>query len=321
MLNGKFRGEDIGSGTDVWRFSEEVRAGQMSMQDFMRAQTGMSRSPGTCMTMGSASTYACLFEAMGLSFPYNGTIPGVDAARLRMAHLSGRRIVEMVHQDEKLSKFLTRDAFFNAIATLSAIGGSSNAIIHLLAIAGRVGVELSLEDFEKVGASIPMLVNLQPSGKYLMEDFHYAGGLPAVLRELSDHVITELPSVAGGTIADHIADATVYNRDVIATLVEPISVSSGLWVLRGNICPRGAILKPSAASRELLTKTGAAMVFENIEDMKARINDPDLAVDENSILVLKGCGPKGYPGMAEVGEYADSQETARQRRARHDPHF
>ncbi|WP_430424804.1 IlvD/Edd family dehydratase [Phenylobacterium sp.] len=304
MLNGKFQGRDIGSGTDVWRFSEAVRAGEMTLADFMGAEAGMSRSHGTCNTMGTASTMASLIEALGVSLPNNAALPGVDARRKTLAHLTGNRIVDLVKQDVRLSQILTREAFENAILMHAAIGGSTNAVVHLLALAGRVGVELSLEDFDRLGREAPLLVNLMPSGRYLMEDFCYAGGCPAVMRELSGVFRREALTVSGFT-QGQIADAAeVWNRDVIGSVTDPIGPSSGVWVLRGNLCPDGAILKPSAATPELLTHRGRAVVFENIEDYKARIDDPDLEVDETSILVLKGCGPKGYPGMPEVGNMA-----------------
>ncbi|MCB0326132.1 MAG: dihydroxy-acid dehydratase [Bdellovibrionales bacterium] len=301
MLNGKHKGKDIGSGTDVWKFSEAVRAGQMSAQDFFAAEEGMSRSPGTCMTMGTASTVACLVEALGLSLPYNGTLPAVDARRKTLCHLSGMRIVEMVHQDQKLSHFLTRESFENAIACLAIIGGSTNAILHLLAIAGRVGCDLNIDDFDRLTQNIPLLVNTMPSGKYLMEDFHYAGGLPAALSQISKHLHLNTPTVSGQKLGQQIQDAQIFNSEVIATFEKPIKKDSGLRVLYGNLCPKGAIIKPNAASEALLQHRGKAYVFENIEELKQSINDPKLPVDKNTILVLKGCGPIGYPGMPEVG--------------------
>ncbi|WP_417318773.1 IlvD/Edd family dehydratase [Emcibacter sp.] len=301
MLNGKHCGSDIGSGTDVWKFSEDVRAGKMPLKDFLKAETGMSRTPGTCMTMGSASTFACLVEAMGLSLPFNGTIPAVDASRRSMAHLTGRRMVDLVREDRKLSSYLTRECLENAIRVLAAIGGSTNAVLHLLAIAGRLGLDLSIDDFDEFTRDVPLLVNLQPSGKYLMEDFHYAGGVPFVLKTLGSLIKTDFETVSGKTIGEIAQEAEGYNADVLHTLDKPVKKNAGIWVLRGNLCPNGALIKPSAASDELLTHEARAVVFQNIEDMKARLDDPDLEVDENSILVLKGCGPKGYPGMPEVG--------------------
>ncbi|MDG1708635.1 MAG: dihydroxy-acid dehydratase, partial [Emcibacteraceae bacterium] len=301
MLNGKHCGTDIGSGTDVWKFSEDVRAGKMTVENFMKAESGMSRTPGTCMTMGSASTFACLVEAMGLSMPFNGTIPAVDARRRTMSHLTGNRIVELVKEDRKLSFYLTREAMENAIRVLAAIGGSTNAVIHLQAIAGRMGINLCLEDFDELTRNTPLLVDIQPSGKYLMEDFHYAGGLPYVMKSLGDQLHQDLETVSGQTISEITNLAEGYNDSVLRTMDSPVKENAGIWVLKGNLCPNGAIVKPSAASDDLLTHEAKAVVFQNIEDLKTRIDDPSLDVDENSILVLKGCGPKGYPGMPEVG--------------------
>ena len=299
MLNGKWQGKDIGSGTDVWKFSEAVRAGDMSLSEFMAAESGMSRSKGVCMTMGTASTMSSLVEAMGLSLPANGALPAVDARRMALAHLTGKRIVEMVDEDLKPSEILTRDAFINAIITNAAVGGSSNAVVHLLAIAGRVGVELSLDDID-LGKHVPLLVNCMPSGSYLMEDFCYAGGIPAVLAEIS-HLLKPVKTVLGSGLEDYYRDAKCWNRDVIFSFKNPIKRDAGLTVLRGTLAPEGAVIKPSAATPELLEHRGPAYVFENVEDMKANINNEDLPVTKDTILVLKGCGPKGYPGMAEVG--------------------
>lgn len=304
MLNGKFQGRDIGSGTDVWRFSEEVRAGDMSLADFMAAESAMSRSAGTCNTMGTASTMSAIVEALGMSLPNNSALPAVDARRRVLAHLSGNRIVQLVKDDLKPSDILTRKAFENAILMHAAIGGSTNAVVHLLALAGRVGVALDLHDFDEIAREAPLLVNLMPSGKYLMEDFCYAGGVPAVMKELGELFHRGAVTVSGQTQGQLCAAAQVWNRDVIGTREAPIGPSSGVWVLKGNLCPDGAILKPSAASPELLTHRGKAVVFEDIEDYHARVDDPDLPVDATSILVLKGCGPKGYPGMPEVGNMA-----------------
>jgi dihydroxy-acid dehydratase len=301
MLNGKFRGRDLGSGTDVWKFSEAVRADKMSLDEFMAAESGMSRTPGTCMTMGSASTMACLMEAMGVALPYNATAPAVDARRRRIAHETGRLIVRMAREDVRLSKILTRNAFENAIRILAAIGGSTNAVLHLLALAGRLGVPLELADFDRLSADVPLLVDLQPSGRFLMEDLHYAGGLPAVMKELAPLLHVDAATVWGQTIGDSFAAAECHNHEVIRTLAEPANSVSGIWVLKGNLCPKGAVIKPSAASRALFSHRGPAVVFESIEDLRARIDDPGLDVDANSVLVLQGCGPKGYPGMPEVG--------------------
>ncbi|MFM2042422.1 MAG: hypothetical protein RLY86_998 [Pseudomonadota bacterium] len=301
MLNGKFRGRDIGSGTDVWKFSEAVRAGEMTLQDFMAAESGMSRSAGTCMTMGTASSVASVVEAMGLCLPFNGTLPAVDGRRRTLAHQTGRRIVEMVRQDIRLSHILTRQAFENAIRVHAAIGGSTNVVLHLLSIAGRLGIPLDLADFDRLSQEVPLLVDLQPSGRFLMEHFHYAGGVPAVLKEIRDLLHLDAPTVGGATIGDIAAQGECFDREVIRTLAAPVKDRSGTWVLHGNLAPGGAIMKPNAASPDLLTHRGKAVVFDSIEDFKARIDDPDLPVDAGSILVLKGCGPKGYPGMPEVG--------------------
>ncbi len=301
MLNGKFKGRDIGSGTDVWKFSEDVRAGVMSQAEFNAAEAGMSRSRGTCMTMGSASSFAAIAEALGLALPYNASIPAVEAGRQRLAHLSGRAIVDLVVRAESVDRFLTIAAFRNAIIVHAALGGSTNSILHLLAIAGRVGTPLSLEDFDAWTRETPLLGNIQPSGEYLMEDFHYAGGLPAMMREIEDQLDLTVPTVAGGTLGDAIAGAEVYDRNVIKSRGQPADTLAGVWLLKGNLAPKGAVMKPSAASKDLLIHSGRAVVFETIEDLKARIDDPDLDVDETSILVLKGCGPIGYPGMPEVG--------------------
>ena len=299
MLNGKWQGKDIGSGTDVWKFSEAVRAGDMSLSDFMAAESGMSRSKGVCMTMGTASTMSSLVEAMGLSLPTNGALPAVDARRTALAHLTGKRIVEMVDEELKPSEILTREAFINAIVTNAAIGGSSNAVVHLLAIAGRVGVELNLDDID-LGKHVPLLVNCMPSGSYLMEDFCYAGGVPAVLAEIA-HLLKPVKTVLGSGLDEYYKDVAFWNRDVIFSFKDPVKKDAGLTVLRGSLAPKGAIIKPSAATSELLEHRGPAYVFESVEDMKANINNEDLPVTKDTILVLKGCGPKGYPGMAEVG--------------------
>jgi dihydroxy-acid dehydratase len=301
MLNGKFRGRDIGSGTDVWKFSEAVRAGTMSLDDFMAAESGMSRSAGTCMTMGSASTMASLAEAMGIALPFNATAPAVDARRQRIAHESGRLIVQMARNDVRLSKVLTRQAFENAIRILGAIGGSTNSVLHLLALAGRLGVPLALKDFDTLTRDIPLLVDLQPSGRFLMEDLHYAGGLPAVLKELAPRLHGDAPTVWGEPLSSSFTLGECFNREVIRPLDNPVNSVSGVWVLSGNLCPGGAVMKPSAASGALHRHRGRAVVFESIEDLRARIDDPGLPVDETSVLVLKGCGPRGYPGMPEVG--------------------
>jgi dihydroxy-acid dehydratase len=304
MLNGKYKGGDVGSGTMVWRFSEDVKGGHMSTDDFLAAESCMTRSKGFCMTMGTASTMACIVEAMGLTLPYNGTTPAVDSRRLQLAHLTGRRAVEMVREDLRLSKVLTQSSFENAIRINAAIGGSTNAVVHLLAVAGRLGLPLQLSDFDRCGAGLPLLVDLQPSGRFLMEDFHYAGGLPAVMAELADRLDGDAMTVMGRPLSDYWAGAECYNREVIRTVDAAVLDDACIAVLKGNLCPGGAVLKPSAASPHLLKHRGRAVVFETIEDYKARIDDPDLDVDADSVLVLKGCGPKGYPGFPEVGNMA-----------------
>jgi L-arabonate dehydrase len=301
MLSGQFRGKQIGSGTGVWQMSEDVRGGRMTQEEFTAAESCMHRSKGHCMTMGTASTMASMVEALGVALPGNAAIPAVDSRRYRQAQLTGRRIVEMVEEEMALSKILTRSAFENAIRVNAAIGGSTNAVIHLLAIAGRIGVPLKLDDWDKIGSELPCLLNLQPSGKYLMEDFYYAGGLPAVMKEIAHVLDGKALTVNGKTIGENIADAPCWNRDVIKELGQPFRDRAGIAVLRGNLAPDGAVIKPSAASPHLLCHKGRAVVFESIEDFHARIDDENLDIDEHCIMVLKGCGPKGYPGMAEVG--------------------
>ncbi|MCM3871585.1 MAG: L-arabinonate dehydratase [Pyrinomonadaceae bacterium] len=301
MLNGKFRGQDIGSGTNVWKFSEDVSCGAMELSDFLDAEACMSRSAGHCMTMGTASTMASMVEALGIGLPMNAAIPAVDSRRYVLAHVAGRRIVEMVHEDLKISQILTRDAFENAVRVNAAIGGSTNAVIHLLAIAGRLGIDFDLADWDALGCDIPCLVNLMPSGEYLMEDFFYAGGLPVVIRELGAAIHSDALTVNGRTIGENVQAATCYDRDVIKTFAEPFKSLGGIAVLHGNLCPNGAVLKPSAATPELMNHRGRAVVFENIEDFHGRIEDPALDIDETCVMVLKNCGPCGYPGMAEVG--------------------
>jgi L-arabonate dehydrase len=301
MLNGKFRGEEIGSGTNVWKFSEDVRSGAMPLCDFLEAESCMSRSAGHCMTMGTASTMASMVEALGIGMPMNAAIPAADSRRYALAHLAGCRIVEMVHEDLRMSKILTRKAFENAVRVAGAIGGSTNAVVHLLAIAGRLGIDFKLEDWDELGRNVPCLVNLMPSGKYLMEDFYYAGGLPAVIRELGDLIHQDALTVNGRTVGENTANAPCYNRNVIKPFDEPLTAKGGIAVLRGNLCPAGAVIKPSAASPQLMKHRGRAVVFENIEEFHARIDDPNLEIDGTSVMVLKNCGPKGYPGMAEVG--------------------
>ncbi len=304
MLSGRYRGRPIGSGTDVWRFSEQVRAGEMTVEEFTAAERCMSRSAGTCMTMGTASTMACLVEAMGLCLPYNGTIPAVDANRRDLAHRTGRRITEMVDEDLTIDRILTARSLKNAITACAGIGGSTNAVLHLLAIAGRLSLGLSLDDWDTVGRDVPLLVDLMPAGRHLMEDFHYAGGMPVVLDRLRDRLDTDAPTVTGRSLGDLVAGAECFSDEVICPRAEPLIADAGIAVLRGNVCPGGAIVKPAAASEALLVHTGPALVFENIEDFRARIDDPALDVTADHVLVLKGCGPRGYPGMPEVGNMA-----------------
>ncbi|ASU39907.1 dihydroxy-acid dehydratase [Herbaspirillum sp. meg3] len=301
MLSGKYRGGELGSGTGVWQMSEEVRGGHMSQEEFFEAESCMHRSHGHCMTMGTASTMASMVEALGMSLPGNAAIPAVDARRNVLARNSGRRIVEMVKEDLIMSKILTKAAFENAIRVNAGIGGSTNAVIHLLAIAGRIGVDLKLEEWDTIGQKLPCLVNLQPSGKYLMEDFYYAGGLPSVIRELESVIDKSALSANGQTLWDNCKDAPNWNRDVIHAFDTPFKPAAGIAILHGNLCPDGAVIKPSAATPALLKHTGRAVVFENSDDLHKRIDDEDLDVDENCVLVLKNCGPKGYPGMGEAG--------------------
>ncbi len=301
MLNGKYRGENIGSGTDLWKFSEDLRCDRMSYEEFQEAESCMSRSIGHCMSMGTASTMACMAESLGLTLPGAAAIPAADSRRRRLAQLSGRRIVEMVREDLRLSQILTREAVENAIMVNAAIGGSTNFVVHLLAIAGRIGVPLALEDFDTLGSRLPLLVNLMPSGRYLMEDFYYAGGLPVVIKELLPHLHRDALTANGATLAANVETAECYDRDVIHPIDAPVIPEAGLAVLRGNLCERGAIIKPSAATPELMQHRGRAVVFENIDHYHQRIEDPNLEIDANSIMVLKNVGPKGYPGMAEVG--------------------
>jgi len=301
MLNGYFKGRKIGSGTSVWEFSEEVRSGCMSVSEFMDAETGMSRSVGHCMTMGTASTMASMVEALGMGLPSNAAIPAADARRYTLAHEAGRRIVGMVEENLTMDQILTREAFENAIMVNGAIGGSTNAVVHLLALAGRVGVDLSLDDWDRLGREMPCLVNLMPSGEHLMEDFYYAGGLPALIREISASLHLDAKTVNGQSIGENVKDAECYNRDVIRELANPLAEQGGIAVLRGNLAPQGAVLKPSAATAALMQHRGRAVVFEDIDDYKARIDDPDLDIEPEDIMVLKNCGPKGYPGFPEVG--------------------
>lgn len=301
MLNGRFRGECIGSGSFNWMIKEKQKVGGYTDADILEMEIGAARSQGHCMTMGTASTMACMVEALGLTLPGAAAIPAVDSRKKVMAQLAGRRIVEMVKEDLKLSKILTRQAFENAIVINAAVGGSTNFIIHLLAIAGRIGVELKLEDFDHLGSKIPLLVNLKPSGEYLMEDFYYAGGLPVVIDQLKGLLHNDAITVNGNTLGNNNTSIPCYNDNVIATIDKPFQQESGIAVLRGNLCEQGSIIKPSAATPKLMKHRGKAVVFESMEDYHQRIDDPNLDIDENSVIVLKGVGPKGYPGMPEVG--------------------
>jgi dihydroxy-acid dehydratase len=300
MLTGHYKGKSIGT-SDVWRYADEWRAGNISQEEFMSIESAMCRSRGHCAVMGTASSMACMVESLGLSLPGNAAIPAADARRKSLAQLSGLRIVEMVKEDLKPSDILTKKAFENAIIVNAAIGGSTNFVIHLLAIAGRIGVDLSLDDFNRLSKNIPLIANLQPSGEYFMEDLYYAGGLPAVLKELDTLLHHDIKTANGKSHRENYANTNCYNRDVVATINQPFNYTTGLAVLKGNLCENGAVMKPSAASLRLMQHTGKAVVFENIEDYKARIDDPGLDVDEESVLVLKNAGPKGYPGMPEVG--------------------
>ncbi|MYN17819.1 dihydroxy-acid dehydratase [Rugamonas sp. FT107W] len=304
MLNGKLNGKNIGSGTAVWQLHEQVKAGEISMHEFMSAESGHSRSAGTCNTMGTASTMACMAEALGTTLPHNAAIPAVDSRRYILAHMSGIRAVEMVKEGLTLSKILKRENFENAIRVNAAIGGSTNAVIHLKAIAGRIGVDLELEDWTRVGRGTPTIVDLLPSGRFLMEEFYYAGGLPGAIRRMGEGDLVPHPSaltVNGKSLWDNCKDAPIYDDEVIRPLDKPLLKDGGICILRGNLAPRGAVLKPSAATPELMQHRGRAVVFEDFEHYKSRIVDPELEVDANSVLVMKNCGPKGYPGMAEVG--------------------
>jgi len=304
MLNGRYRGEQIGSGTDVWRLTDELNTGKITKAEFIEAESCMNRSAGTCMTMGTASTMASMVEALGLALPTNAAIPAVDSRRRTLAQLAGRRIVAMVDEDLKMSKILTKAAFENAIRVNGAIGGSTNAVIHLIAIAGRIGVDLTLEDWDRLGRDIPCLVNLKPSGDYLMEDFYYAGGLPAVMKEIDDVLDGDALTVTGQTLRDGYADAECFDRRVIRTVQEPFKKQGGIVVLRGNLAPNGAVLKPSAATPALMKYRGRAVVFETYEDYKRLINDDSFDITPEDIMVTKMCGPRGYPGFPEVGNMA-----------------
>ncbi|MGW3121005.1 IlvD/Edd family dehydratase [Streptomyces sp. NPDC001107] len=300
MLTGTFRGTPLGCGTDVWRLSEEVRGGTLSQEEFTRSESSMIRSRGHCNTMGTASTMALVAEALGTVVPGTAGTPAPDSRLLKAAHRTGRLAVDMVGADRRPGSFLTKASFHNAIVALAAVGGSTNAVVHLLAIAGRLGVDLSLDDFDRIGSRVPVLVDLQPAGRFLMEDFHRAGGLLAVLREVRDLLDPDALTVTGSPLVDHLDDAPIWDEDVIRPRAQPLVAEGGIVVLRGNLAPDGALVKPAAASPHLLRHRGRAVVFDSIEDFHARIDDPDLDVDADSVLVLRGCGPKGYPGMPEV---------------------
>ena len=305
MLNGRYKGQTIGSGTHVWKFDEDMKTGKMTQEECEFAESCMSRSIGHCMTMGTASTMATMVEALGLTLSGASAIPAADSRKKQMAQLSGRRIVEMVKENLTIDKILTREAFENAIKVNAAVGGSSNFIIHLTAIAGRIGVDLKLDDFDDLGSKIPLLLNLMPSGKYLMEDYYYAGGLPVILHELRKELHENVITVTGKNHHENIQGSTdCYNSDVIATMDQPLIAEAGCVVVKGNLALNGAVIKPSAASPALMQHTGRAVVFESIEDYHARIDDPALDIDENCVMVLKYVGPVGYPGMPEVGNMA-----------------
>jgi len=300
MLTGTFRGVALGCGTDVWRLSEEVRAGTLSRDAFLRSESAMIRSRGHCNTMGTASTMALVAEALGTVVPGVAGTPAPDSRLLEAAHGTGRLIVDMIGNDRRPSTFLTRASFSNAVVALAAIGGSTNAVVHLLAIAGRLGIELTLDDFDRIGSHVPVLVDLQPAGRFLMEDFHRAGGLLAVLREVRDMLDPTAVTVTGRPLVDYLDDAPIWDAEVIRPRTAPLVAEGGIAVLRGNLAPHGALIKPAAASPQLLRHRGRAVVFDSIEDFHDRIDDPDLDIDADSVLVLRGCGPKGYPGMPEV---------------------
>lgn len=303
MLKGHWKGKNIGT-SDVWRFDAAHKLGQITTEEFLESEACMARTQGHCAVMGTASTMAVMVEALGLSLPNNASIPAADARRKVLSQLSGRRIVEMVREELTLSKILTREAFENAIKVNAAIGGSTNFVIHLLAIAGRIGVELNIDDFDKFSQNIPLLANIQPSGENYMEDLYYSGGLPALMKEMAGIIHKDVITVNGKTMGENFSAAEVYDRKVISTMEDPFKPESGIVVVKGNLAPNGAVIKPSAATPALLKHSGKAVVFENIEDFHARIDDPELDVDANSIMVLKNVGPKGYPGMAEVGNMA-----------------
>ena len=300
MLTGTYKGKPLGCGTDVWKFSEELRAGKMSEEDFLKSEQSMIRSRGHCNTMGTASTMGCVAEALGMTIPGVAGTPAPDSRLLQTAQETGRLIVQMIKDDRKPSDVMTKGSFINAIVALAGIGGSTNAVVHLLAIAGRLGIKLTLDDFDKIGSNVPLLANLQPAGTHLMEDFFRAGGLLALLKELKDLMDPKAITVTGKPLVDYLNDAEIFDETVISKRSNPLKDSAGIAVLKGNLAPLGAVIKPAAASKELLKHKGKALVFDSIEDFHARIDDPNLDVDKDSVLVLRGCGPKGYPGMPEV---------------------
>ena len=300
MLTGTFKGKPLGCGTDVWKFSEELRAGKMSEEDFLKSEQSMIRSRGHCNTMGTASTMGCVAEALGMTIPGVAGTPAPDSRLLQTAQETGRLIVQMIKDDRKPSDVMTKGSFINAVVALAGIGGSTNAVVHLLAIAGRLGIKLTLDDFDKIGSNVPLLANLQPAGTHLMEDFFRAGGLLALLKELKDLMDPKAITVTGKPLVDYLDDAEIFDETVISKRSKPLKDSAGIAVLKGNLAPLGAVIKPAAASKELLKHKGKALVFDSIEDFHARIDDPNLDVDKDSVLVLRGCGPKGYPGMPEV---------------------
>jgi len=300
MLTGTYKGKPLGCGTDVWKFSEELRAGKMSEEDFLKSEQSMIRSRGHCNTMGTASTMGCVAEALGMTIPGVAGTPAPDSRLLQTAQETGRLIVQMIKDDRKPSDVMTKGSFINAIVALAGIGGSTNAVVHLLAIAGRLGIKLTLDDFDKIGSNVPLLANLQPAGTHLMEDFFRAGGLLALLKELKDLMDPKAITVTGKPLVDYLDDSEIFDETVISKRSNPLKDSAGIAVLKGNLAPLGAVIKPAAASKELLKHKGKALVFDSIEDFHARIDDPNLDVDKDSVLVLRGCGPKGYPGMPEV---------------------
>ena len=300
MLTGTYKGKALGCGTDVWKFSEELRAGKMSEEDFLKSEQSMIRSRGHCNTMGTASTMGCVAESLGMTIPGVAGTPAPDSRLLQTAQETGRLIVQMVKDDRKPSDVMTKGSFINAIVALAGIGGSTNAVVHILAIAGRLGIKLTLDDFDKIGSKVPLLANLQPAGTHLMEDFFRAGGLLALLKELKDLLDPTAITVTGKALVSYLDDAQIFDETVISKRNKPLQDSAGIAVLKGNLAPLGAVIKPAAASKELLKHKGKALVFDSIEDFHARIDDPNLDVDKDSVLVLRGCGPKGYPGMPEV---------------------